>query len=122
MLSAFVDDAVPPAPQVRADLARLQDAAAARGAAEALQLGLVHAVVPREQLMDAARERANLIAANAPLAVSLTKRAAYRSWDLDVDTALELAASYQGMVQNTDDHKEAVDAILGKRAPDFKGQ
>ena len=49
-------------------------------------------------------------------------RAAYRSWDLDVDTALELAASYQGMVQNTDDHKEAVDAILSKRAPDFKGQ
>jgi enoyl-CoA hydratase/carnithine racemase len=88
---------------------------------EALALGLVHAVVPREQLMDAARERANLIAANAPLAVSLTKRAAYRSWDTDLDTALELAASYQGMVQNTDDHQEAVAAILGKRAPAFKG-
>jgi len=90
--------------------------------AEALQLGLVHAVVPGGQLMDAARERAGLIAQNAPLAVSLTKRAAYRSWDADLDTALELAASYQGMVQNTEDHAEAVAAILGKRAPDFKGQ
>ena len=91
-------------------------------ATEALGLGLVHAVVPAAELMDAARQRASLIAQNAPLAVSLTKRAAYRSWDLDVDTALELAASYQGMVQNTEDHQEAVAAILGKRAPDFKGR
>ena len=89
---------------------------------EALQMGLVHAVVPREELLDAARARATLIAQNAPLAVSLTKRAAYRSWDTDLDTALELAASYQGMVQNTDDHQEAVAAILGKRAPEFKGR
>lgn len=89
---------------------------------EALRLGLVHAVVPRESVLDEAKRRAQLIAANAPLAVRLTKRAAYRSWDLDLDTALELAASFQGMVQNTDDHREAVAAILDKRAPDFRGQ
>lgn len=89
---------------------------------EALRIGLVHRVVPRETLMDAARESAESIAANAPLAVSLTKRAAYRSWDLDLDTALELAASFQGMVQKTRDHQEAVAAILEKRKPVFEGQ
>ncbi|MEM6291788.1 MAG: enoyl-CoA hydratase-related protein [Myxococcota bacterium] len=88
---------------------------------EALQMGLVHRVVPREGLMDAATESALAIAANAPLAVSLTKRAAYRSWDADLETALELASTYQGMVQKTDDHQEAVAAILEKRAPAFKG-
>ena len=88
---------------------------------EALQMGLVHRVVPRESLLEAATETALAIAANAPLAVSLTKRAAYRSWDADLETALELASTYQGMVQKTDDHQEAVAAILEKRAPAFKG-
>lgn len=89
---------------------------------EALAIGLVHAVVEPEALLSEAKARARLIAANAPLAVRLTKRAAYRSFDLDMDTALELAASFQGMVQNTADHREAVDAILGKRPPSFQGR
>lgn len=89
---------------------------------EALAMGLVLAVVEREAVLDEAKARARMITANAPLAVRLAKRAAYRSWDLDVDTALELAASFQGMVQNTEDHREAVDAILGKRAPSFRGR
>ncbi|MCA9649615.1 MAG: enoyl-CoA hydratase/isomerase family protein [Myxococcales bacterium] len=89
---------------------------------EALAMGLVHAVVEPEALLDEAKARARMITANAPLAVRLAKRAAYRSWDLDVDTALELAASFQGMVQNTEDHQEAVDAILGKRPPSFQGR
>ena len=91
-------------------------------AEEALAIGLVHAVVEPDQLLTEAKARARLIAANAPLAVRLTKRAAYRSWDLDMDTALELAASFQGMVQNTDDHREAVEAILAKRPPAFRGR
>jgi 2-(1,2-epoxy-1,2-dihydrophenyl)acetyl-CoA isomerase len=54
--------------------------------------------------------------------VRLTKRAAYRSFDADVETALELAATFQGMSQNTADHREAVAAILEKRAPTFRGE
>ena len=89
---------------------------------EALRIGLVHRVVERASLMEEARNTAMLIAANAPLAVSMTKRAAYRSWDSNVDTALELAATYQGMVQNTEDHQRAVAAILGKSKPEFVGR
>lgn len=89
---------------------------------EALAMGLVHRVVEPERLMTAACELANAVAANAPLALRLTKRAAYRSWDLDLDTALELAATYQGVVQNTADHREAVEAILAKRPPEFRGR
>ena len=91
-------------------------------AEEALRIGLVTQVVERDDLLGAATELAQTIAANAPLAVQLTKRAAYRSWDADVDTALELAATYQGMVQNTEDHKRAVEAILGKTKAEFLGR
>lgn len=91
-------------------------------AQEALSIGLVTQVVERDALMSAAYETANLIAANAPLAVRLTKRACYRSWDANVDSALELAATYQGMVQNTEDHRQAVTAFLDKKPAVFTGR
>lgn len=91
------------------------------GADEALQLGLVHQVVPNDDVVAAARRLGEPIAENAPLAVQLAKRAAYRSFDRDLEGALELAATYQGIVQNTADHAEAVSALLEKRNPDFKG-
>jgi enoyl-CoA hydratase len=42
----------------------------------ALQMGLLNSVVPREGLLDAAREYATRIVANAPLAVQATKLSA----------------------------------------------
>ncbi len=91
-------------------------------AEEALQLGLVHRVVAAEDLLPAATELARSIAQNPPLAVQLTKRAAYRAWDDGLEVALEQAASYQGMVQRTGDHKEAVAAFLERRKPTFRGE
>ncbi|HEX5050591.1 MAG TPA: enoyl-CoA hydratase-related protein [Planctomycetota bacterium] len=75
---------------------------------EALRLGLVHEVVAPEQLLATAKQRALAIAAHPPMAVQLTKRAAYRSWHADQATALELAATYQGIVQNLPDHARAL--------------
>ena len=88
---------------------------------EAERIGLVHRVVEPDQLLPTARALAEQIAANAPLAVRMTKRAAYRSFDADLEQALELAATYQGVVQNTADHREAVRALLERRAPNFTG-
>ncbi len=70
---------------------------------EALVIGLVHEVVAAEELLAVARQRAEAIAA-----VQLTKRAAYRSWNPDMSEALELAATYQGIVQNMEDHHRAL--------------
>lgn len=89
---------------------------------EALKIGLVHAVLPDAELRAAAVERALMIARNAPLAVRLTKAAAIRSMNLPLDVALELAATYQGVVQNTADHDEGVRAILERRPPRFEGR
>lgn len=91
-------------------------------APEAERIGLVHRVLPAELLLDETLRLAEQIAQNAPLAVQLTKRAAYRSYEADLETALELAASYQGMAQNTADHFEAVDAVLERREPRFTGK
>jgi 2-(1,2-epoxy-1,2-dihydrophenyl)acetyl-CoA isomerase len=78
------------------------------GAQEALSIGLVHEVVAADELMRVACARANAIAELPPIAVQLTKRAAYRSYGADQATALELAATYQGIVQNLDDHLAAL--------------
>lgn len=91
-------------------------------AQEALRIGLLTSVVPRDDLQAQATKLAESIAANAPLAVRMTKRAAYRSFDADIESALEMAASFQGMVQQSEDHLEAVEAILGKRTPQFHGR
>lgn len=88
----------------------------------ALELGLVTRVVPPGELAAAVRELASEIAQNAPLAVRLAKSACYRSQGVSLDVALELAATYQGIVQNSADHDEGVAAILERRAPDFQGR
>lgn len=90
-------------------------------AQEALTIGLVNRVVPADALEDAVRELAAEIGQNPAQAVRLAKACAARSYGLPLETALELAATYQGIVQNSDDHMEGVHAILEKRAPRFKG-
>jgi enoyl-CoA hydratase/carnithine racemase len=72
--------------------------------------------------MATARKRALKIASNAPLAVRLAKSAIYQSYDLGLDAALTLAATYQGIVQNTPDHDEGVAALMEGRPPRFEGR
>ncbi|MCR9245237.1 MAG: enoyl-CoA hydratase-related protein [bacterium] len=75
---------------------------------EALRLGLVHEVVAPEELLAATRARAHVIAELPAMAVQLTKRAAYRSLGAELEQALELAATYQGIAQNLPAHREAL--------------
>lgn len=89
---------------------------------EALALGLVHQSVPADGLTAAVRGHAQRLAANPPIAVQLAKAAVQRSWQVGLDAALELAASYQGVAQNSADHDEAVAAFLEKRDPTFTGR
>ena len=89
---------------------------------EALRIGLVGTVVEDEELEAAARKQAERLLRGSPLAVRMAKRLCYRSYEASQEVALELAASYQGMVQNTADHDEAVAAMLDRRRPVFKGE
>ena len=96
------------------------------GAAEALALGLVNRVVPEPALMDAAREIAAGIVANAPLAVSALKEMAAKTEHLSLaDTlALQRSGGLAGFerVRGSDDAKEGPRAFAEKRAPVWTGR
>jgi enoyl-CoA hydratase len=51
-------------------------------AAEALRIGLVNRVVPRDRLDEATLELAEAIAKNEPFVVQMTKRAVNRAWEV----------------------------------------
>ena len=78
-------------------------------------------VVPAAELFSTANELAQRIATNPPHAVRLTKRLMREAMHTRLDTLLEMAAAFQALSHQTDDHKEAVNAYLNKRPPVFKG-
>ena len=90
-------------------------------AAEAERLGLVTRVVPQERLLAEARSVALRLAALAPTAVALTKRALEAGWSSTLGEALELEARLQGIAGSTADHAEGIAAFVEKRPPRFTG-
>ncbi|MGP1615438.1 MAG: enoyl-CoA hydratase/isomerase family protein, partial [Pollutimonas bauzanensis] len=90
-------------------------------AAEAYRWGLVNAVVPREQLMQKARDYAYRIIRNGPLAVQATKELAIRSLDVDMATGLRMEQAMIRHLLTTEDVKEGRRAFAEKRDPVFKG-
>jgi enoyl-CoA hydratase/carnithine racemase len=90
-------------------------------AAYAQSIGLVGNVVPAAELMDKAMALAEEIAANSPRALRLTKRLLREAQHGRAGDVLELSAAFQALVHETADHKEAVNALLEKRAPVFTG-
>lgn len=91
-------------------------------AADAERFGLVARVVALEYLAAEARGVAARLAALAPRALALTKRALQRSWSIDLDAALEDEAFRQGIAGSSADHREGLAAFLEKRAPRFTGE
>ena len=88
---------------------------------EAFALGLVNRVVPQEKLLDEAMALAREIAANAPVAVRLAKRALYRGEADLLDAAIEVESEHQAYTWTTEDAKEGITAMTEKRAPKFRG-
>lgn len=91
-------------------------------AAEALSIGLVSKVVPDGELLTAAAAMADRIAANAPHATRMTRRLLREASVNTLAATLELSAAFQALAHATSDHKEALSAMLEKRAPRFTGE
>ncbi len=79
---------------------------------EAADIDLIHHQVPDDEVMNRARETADQIASLPSKAVQTAKAALYRSVDQDMETALQLTAALQGLIQRTDEHHEAVEQLL----------
>ena len=102
-----------------AELALLGDSVSA---GDAVRLGLVGRVVPADQLGTEARSVAARLAAGAPRAIALTKRALNAAWERDLDAALDYEAHLQDMAGRTKDHAEGLAAFMEKRQPRFTGE
>ena len=87
---------------------------------KALDWGLVSKVVPNENLIVEAQQLAKKIAVQPPEASRRAKRLLRMSQNVPLQDALEMAASQQSMLQQLDDHREAIDALLEKRKPNYK--
>jgi enoyl-CoA hydratase len=86
-------------------------------APRALEMGLLNAVVPREELMDKAYEYARRITANAPLAVQATKRSVLEGLAMDMKAAYKNESALSSMIFATEDAKEGPKAFAEKRPP-----
>jgi 2-(1,2-epoxy-1,2-dihydrophenyl)acetyl-CoA isomerase len=102
-----------------AELALLNDPVPA---ADAARIGLVGRVVPAAELTTEAKAVAARLAAGAPRAIALTKRALNAAWDHDLDAALEYEAHLQDLAGRTKDHQEGMAAFIEKRRPGFTGE
>ncbi|MGB2130723.1 MAG: enoyl-CoA hydratase-related protein [Marinobacterium sp.] len=91
-------------------------------AEEAVQLGLMMEQVPAEQLMSRVMTLARQMAAKPPHALRMSKRLMKMAQRHELEDFLELCAAWQGMLHNTDDHAEAVNAFVEKREGVYRGK
>jgi enoyl-CoA hydratase len=90
-------------------------------APEAKEIGLVGHVVPDGTALDKAREIADQIAANGPLAVQAILRTIRDTEGMHEDDAFELDAKIGAPVFSSNDAKEGPRAFAEKRTPAFTG-
>jgi enoyl-CoA hydratase/carnithine racemase len=91
-------------------------------AKQALEIGLVTAVMPAAQLQVRARELAKRILRQGPLAARLAKLALNASARVDLDSGLLIETLAQALCYQSDDKQEGTTAFLEKRKPKFSGR
>ena len=92
------------------------------GAAEALGWGILNRVCSAAELLPAAIAAAELIVANAPLAVRQAKKAIHEGLQMDVRAALRFEVEAYNRLVDTEDRLEGVLAWNEQRKPIFKGR
>lgn len=90
-------------------------------AGEAYRLGAIEKVVPRDQLMDTAREIAAKIAAKSPAMVRLAKEALNGIEDGDLEDKYRWEQGFTFEAYTMEDSQESRDAFVEKRDVEFQG-
>jgi 2-(1,2-epoxy-1,2-dihydrophenyl)acetyl-CoA isomerase len=88
----------------------------------AAQWGLVHRVVPPEQVLAEAQALAARLAAGPTAAYRAVKTVLATAATDSLEHTLALEGRLQTELGQTADHSEAVEAFLAKRAPEFTGR
>lgn len=89
-------------------------------AAEAVELGLVHRVVPRDELDSAVESLCTTLAANAPLSIRAAKASIAAALE-PTDDAQRSAQAAIAATWGSNDFLEGRDAFAAKRTPRFTG-
>jgi enoyl-CoA hydratase len=91
-------------------------------AEEALRIGLVQAVYPKDELMTQARKLAEELAGKSPLAMRYCKAAVHAAADTDIVTGQGVERDLFALAFASDDQTEGMTAFLEKRSPEFSGR
>ena len=91
-------------------------------AEDAKSVGLVEAVYPAGELMDAAQKLASKIISKGPLAIAAAKKCVAYGIDQSMVSGCALEISQFATVFTTEDKQEGTTAFLEKRKPDFTGK
>jgi enoyl-CoA hydratase/carnithine racemase len=91
-------------------------------ASEALSLGLVNKIVPKEQLEEATMELAGKLAAKSPLALQAGKKGIYAAADMPYEQGLDMLSGLFASLCCTEDAEAGVQAFLEKKQPVWKGR
>jgi len=89
-------------------------------AVEALALGLVNKLVPKDELETQARRWAEELAQKSPIAVQIAKSAFYNAEDMDYTKQFAYMNEAFARLCTADDAKEGVQAFFEKRKPVWK--
>jgi enoyl-CoA hydratase len=89
---------------------------------EALRIGLISDLVPKETLIDCAVALANRICEGGPLALTYAKEAIRRGIDLPIADGLRLEADLATLLTNTADRLEGATAFMERRKPEYRGE
>ncbi|HZP49759.1 MAG TPA: enoyl-CoA hydratase-related protein [Actinocrinis sp.] len=92
------------------------------GVREASSLGLVNEVVPADRLAEHVAALAERLAAGPTVSYAALKASVNFGASHSLAETLEFEDAMQTKCGATADHREAVDAFLAKRAPDFLGK
>jgi enoyl-CoA hydratase/carnithine racemase len=88
---------------------------------KAYEFGLLNFLFEDSNVLAETEKLADRISNLSPVAMSMTKKAMKISYLHDLQTSLDVLASFQGISQRTHDHFEAIQAFKEKRIPSFKG-
>jgi enoyl-CoA hydratase/carnithine racemase len=91
-------------------------------AAEALALGMINHVVPRDELDAKVDALVTSIAASSPTAIRLGRRALLTMDALPIDQSLEYAQRLLPQMARTEDAREGFRAFNEKRTPVWTGR
>lgn len=87
---------------------------------EALAIGLVNAVVPKDQLIEEAKNLAKKIATKSGGSVQQALQAVTQGIQTDIRNAMDIESACFGKLYGSAGMKEGLSAYLEKRKPDFK--